>query len=101
MAIMDSSSHFTLNSNISSSDLESQIISLINNNMNDEMLEKPSTETEIHLTFPDQYVIPTLPNSLLEDIEAGTIHKFAPHHTNRQVLIDTIAYDLINKYNLL
>ncbi|CAF4144780.1 unnamed protein product, partial [Rotaria sordida] len=68
--------------------------------MNDQILEKSSTKSEINLTFPDQYIIPTLPNALLEDIEAGAIHKFAPHHTNRQVLIDTIAHDLINNFNI-
>ncbi|CAF1513483.1 unnamed protein product, partial [Rotaria sordida] len=69
--------------------------------MNDQILEKSSTKPEINLTFPEQYFIPKLPNVLLEDIEAGAIHKFAPHHTNRQVLIDTIAHDLIKNFNLL
>ena len=69
--------------------------------MNDETLEKSSTKQEVNSTFPDQYIIPILPNALLEDIEMGAIHKFAPHHTNRQILVDIITYDLINNYNLL
>ncbi|CAF4010420.1 unnamed protein product, partial [Rotaria sordida] len=100
ITITDSSSSSTLNSRVSSSYFESQINFLTDNSMNDQILEKSSTKSEINLTFPDQYVIPTLPNALLEDIEADAIHKFAPHHANRQVLIDTIAHDLINNFNI-
>ncbi|CAF4051096.1 unnamed protein product [Rotaria sordida] len=101
VTISDSSSSSTLNPGVSSSYFESQINFLTHNSLNDQILEKPSTKPEINLTFPEQYFIPRLPNALLEDIEAGTIHKFAPHYTNRQVLIDTIAHDLINNLNLL
>lgn len=101
ITITDSSSSLISNSNASSSCLDSHINSLTTNNTNDQTLEKPSMQEHINLSFPDQYVIPTLPNALLEDIEAGATHKFAPHHTNRQILIDTIAYDLINNFNLL
>ena len=51
--------------------------------------------------FPAKYVIPPLPNSLLKDIEDGLLNKFGPHFSNRQVLIDTVAHDLIDNYKLL
>ncbi|CAF3907275.1 unnamed protein product [Rotaria magnacalcarata] len=98
-AIIDPSPSSTSNSSISYN-LESKINSSTNHSMNDPMLEKVSTKREINLSFPDEYINPTLPNTLLEDIDAGAIHKFAPHHTNRQVLIYTIAHDLIKNFNL-
>lgn len=51
--------------------------------------------------FPATYAIPPLPNSLLKDIEDGSLNKFGPHFSNRQVLIETIAHDLIDNYKLL
>ncbi|CAF4178244.1 unnamed protein product [Rotaria magnacalcarata] len=98
-AIIDPSPSSTSNSSISYN-LESKINSSTNHSMNDPMLEKVSTKREINLSFPDEYINPTLPNTLLEDIDAGAIHKFAPHHTNRQILIYTIAHDLIKNFNL-
>jgi len=72
----------------------------INNCMSNPVLEEISIK-EVNVIFPQEYIIPTLPNSLLGDIEAGKLSTFGPHHTNRQVLIDTIAHDLISKYNIL
>lgn len=51
--------------------------------------------------FPDQYVIPPLPNSLLNDISNGSLNKFGPHFGNRQILIDAIVHDLIDRHKLL
>ena len=53
------------------------------------------------LPFPDVYQVPLLPNALIKDIQDGILDKFAPHCSHRQVLIDAIAYDLIENYNLL
>lgn len=51
--------------------------------------------------FPDQYAIPPLPNSLMKDIEDGSLDKFGPHYSNRQILIDAIAHDLIDGHKSL
>ncbi|CAF1483719.1 unnamed protein product, partial [Rotaria sordida] len=55
---------------------------------------------EKNVLFPDKYVIPTLPNALLKDIQDGALNKFGPHYSNRQILIESIANDLIDKYNM-
>ncbi|CAF1502715.1 unnamed protein product [Adineta ricciae] len=69
-------------------------------NIHDGTLNEVPMEENIDSTFPAEYTIPQLPQPLLQDIEAGALHKFGPHHANRQVLIDAITYDLLNKYNL-
>lgn len=51
--------------------------------------------------FPDKYVVPPMPDSLLKDVADGQLQKFGPHYTNRQVLIDAIAHDLIDQFQLL
>lgn len=51
--------------------------------------------------FPERYTIPPLPSSVLKDIDDGYLHKFGPHCSNRQVLIETVAHDLISKHKLL
>ena len=63
--------------------------------------DESRVSTDINIPFPDDYIIPTLPNGLIKDIEEGTLAKFGPHCSNRQILIDVIAHDLIDKYNLL
>ncbi|CAF1502699.1 unnamed protein product [Adineta ricciae] len=68
--------------------------------VHDRTLTELQVKENIDSTFPAEYTIPQLPQSLLQDIEAGALHKFGPHHANRQVLIDTITYDLLKKYNL-
>lgn len=68
-----------------------------NNSISDEF----DNGTNVHVPFPDEYDIPPLPNSLIKDIEDGNLNKFGPHYTNRQILIDAISYDLIDKYKLL
>lgn len=55
--------------------------------------------TEDHIL--NEYTIPSLPKDLIEDIEAGAWNKFGPHFRNRQILIDAISYDLIEKYKIL
>jgi hypothetical protein len=64
-------------------------------------LNQSSNNTNILKSFPDQYIIPRLPNGLMKDLEAGDLTKFGPHYSNRQVLIDTISFDLTNNYKLL
>ena len=56
---------------------------------------------EKNLLLPDKYVIPPLPNALLKDIQDGALNKFGPHYSNRQILIESIANDLIDNYNML
>ena len=97
---IDSSSATTINSSLSSP-IESDINLFINDDMNDGVFGEAPIKQVVNLLFPDEYIIPTLPNALLQDIETGALHKFGPHHTNRQVVIDIITHDLINKYNLL
>jgi len=68
----------------------------------DHSSSEPSViEEKIYEPFPNDYVIPTLPNALLNDITKGDLKGFAPHCSNRQILIDAIAYDILDKFNLL
>jgi hypothetical protein len=79
----------------------SQALSLESRSIPD-ALPKPSViEEKVYESFPNDYVIPTLPNVLLNDIAKGDLKNFGPHCANRQILIDAIAYDLIDKFNLL
>ena len=100
LSSIDSSSITPTNSNLHSS-IESVIELSTNDDMNDQLLQEVPFEQKMNVFFPNEYIIPTLPNSLLQDIETGALHKFGSHHTNRQVLVDTITYDLISKYSLL
>ena len=100
LSSIDSLSIAPTNSNLHSS-IESAIEFSTNGDMNDQLLQEVPIEQEMNVFFPNEYIIPTLPNSSLQDIETGALHKFGLHHTNRQVLVDTITYDLINKYSLL
>ena len=100
LSSIDSLSITPTNSNLHCS-IESAIELSTNGDMNDQLLQEVPIEQEMNVFFPNEYIIPTLPNSSLQDIETGALHKFGPHHTDRQVLVDTITYDLINKYSLL
>lgn len=51
--------------------------------------------------FPNEYTIPSVPNSLLKDIEEGALNTFGPHYSNRQILIDAVVFDLTQNYKLL
>lgn len=52
------------------------------------------------LSLPDNYCLPPLPSSLLDDIGKGDLSKFNNHCRNRQILIETIFHDLTERYNL-
>lgn len=68
----------------------------------DQLSSEPCViEKEIYEPFPNDYLIPTLPKTLVNDITKGDLKNFGPHCANRQILIDVIAYDLIDKFNLL
>lgn len=57
-----------------------------------------NVETKARL--PDEYSISSLPLSLLNDIDRGDLSKFNNHCKNRQILMDTLFFDLTTKYNL-
>ena len=63
--------------------------------------DQPGVGTDATLPFSDIYQIPLLPIALIKDVQDGILDKFRPHCSNRQILIDTVAYDLIENYNLL
>lgn len=63
--------------------------------------DQSTSAKEINELFPEKYIIPPLPNSLVKDIQEGTLNKFGPHCSHRQILIELVVYDLINTYNLL
>ncbi|CAF4327066.1 unnamed protein product [Rotaria sordida] len=69
------------NFNPSSSSVELPINSSTNDNTSDHVLSEVLVKQEMNLFFLDEYIIPTLPNSLLQDTETGALHKFGPHHT--------------------
>ena len=81
------------------------------------ILEKPIDQSSIHdittdqssdsimdvetkARLPYEYLIPSLLLSLLKDIGRGDLSKFNNHHRNRQILMDTLFFDLTTKYNL-
>jgi hypothetical protein len=64
------------------------------------LIPKELIDVSLNVPFPNEYVVPPLPASLVNDIENGATHKFGPHHANRQILIDIVCHDLLNKYNL-
>jgi len=100
----DSSSVISKRLNSSSSSSSSDNITMntsSNQDIDDQTLNETSMKENNDSIFPAEYSIPPLPQSLLQDIEAGELSKFGPHHVNRQVLIDAITYDLLNTYNLL
>ncbi len=63
--------------------------------------DQSAVGADIPLSFPDVYQIPSLPNTLVKDIEAGILDNFGPHFHGRQILIDAVVHDLIENYNLL
>jgi hypothetical protein len=65
------------------------------------ILDQSRNEEKHSDPFPEKYIIPPLPSSLLKDIDDGSLHKFGPHFSNRQILIETIAHNLIDEYKLL
>lgn len=63
--------------------------------------DQRTSDTNTCVSFPDQYRIPSVPNSLKQDIEDEKLKRFGPHGANRQILIDAINFDLIKTYKLL
>jgi hypothetical protein len=57
-----------------------------------------NVETEIRL--PKDYELPPLSNNVRYAIEKGDMSLFGPHSTNRQIIVDTVFDDIIEKYNL-
>ena len=57
-------------------------------------------DVETRARLPDEYSIPSLPPSLLQDIDRGDLSKFNNHCRNRQILMDTLFFDLTTNYNL-
>ncbi|CAF3714257.1 unnamed protein product, partial [Rotaria sp. Silwood1] len=97
---LDSSSINSTHSSSIYSGFEPIINLFTSGSMNDQVFEKSMIKEQSNSFFPDVYTVPTLPSSLLQDIESGALHKFGPHHTSRQILIDIIKHDLINRHNL-
>lgn len=64
-------------------------------------LDQSRTEQTHSDLFLENYVIPPLPCSLLKEIDDGSLHKFGPHFSNRQIFIETITHDLIDTHKLL
>ncbi|CAM4816259.1 unnamed protein product [Rotaria magnacalcarata] len=100
------SSNLNLSSSSSSSTLSSFSES-ISERGSKEFINSATSESDQSLIvqeknalFPDKYVIPPLPNALLKDIQNGALNKFGPHYSNRQILIEAVANDLIDKYNM-
>ena len=69
--------------------------------MNNPTCERSDIIEDVDELFSRGYVIPSLPQALIKDVEQGILHKFGPHCSNRQILIEAVAFDLIDKYNLL
>ncbi|CAF3427803.1 unnamed protein product [Rotaria socialis] len=97
---IDSSSITSTNFSSSSSSIKPAANCSTDDYMDDRLFEESSVKQKSNILFPIEYIIPALPDSLLQDIEAGALHKFGPHHTNRQVLVDIVTHDLINQYDL-
>ena len=60
----------------------------------------PISDFRPKTVLPDEYPIPSLPLSLLNDIDRGDLSKFNNHCRNRQILIDAVFFDLTTGYNL-
>ena len=96
---LDSSSLSSSSSSLSESMSDGGAHESINNSTSE--YDQLSMVQEKNVLFPDKYVIPPLPNTLLKDIQNGAVNKFGPHYSNRQILIESIANDLIDTYNML
>ncbi|CAF3367851.1 unnamed protein product [Rotaria sp. Silwood2] len=85
----------------------SSSINLSNTNLSSTMSMDNSTTDQVIIaadvssSFPDVYEVPILPKALLKNIEAGNLTSFSPHCQGRQILIDAVVHDLVEKYNLL
>jgi hypothetical protein len=96
-----SSSSSSTNLNSSSSSIESISNHLFSKSLDQSTSDQSFDEQKIKQTFPDKYTIPPLPDAVLKDIEEVALHKFGPHCSNRQILVDAVAHDLISNYKIL
>ncbi|CAF1362987.1 unnamed protein product [Adineta steineri] len=95
-----SSSSSSTNLNSSSSSIESISNNLFSKSLDQSTSDQSFDEQMIKQTFPDKYIIPPLPDAVLKDIEEAALHKFGPHCSNRQILVDAVAHDLISNYKI-
>ncbi|CAF1447885.1 unnamed protein product [Adineta steineri] len=95
-----SSSSSSTNLNSSSSSIESISNNLFSKSLDQLTSDQSFDEQMIKQTFPDKYIIPPLPDAVLKDIEEAALHKFGPHCSNRQILVDAVAHDLISNYKI-
>jgi len=52
-------------------------------------------------SFPDPYVLPSLPNAVINAIQSKQMEKFEKLCNFRSIVIDAVFYDLKTSYNLL
>ncbi|CAF0900626.1 unnamed protein product [Didymodactylos carnosus] len=78
---------------LSISETSTQEIDILSNpNVTNDSVQKSS--------LPEDYRLSSLPASLLKDIDNGDLSKFNNHCKNRQILLDTLFFDLTNNYNI-
>jgi len=58
-------------------------------------------DTPKELSFPDEYLLPVLPNQVNDAISLKQMDKFEKLCNFRSIIIDAVFHDLKNKYNLL
>jgi hypothetical protein len=58
-------------------------------------------DTPKELSFPDEYLLPVLPNQVNDAISLKQMDKFEKLCNFRSIVIDAVFHDLKNKYNLL
>lgn len=80
--------------------LEGQFLNRPTTHLDAMLIPEESINESLNVPFPIEYVVSSLLSPLLKDIEDGAIQKFGPHRNNRQILIDIVCHDLMNKYNL-
>ncbi|CAM4851376.1 unnamed protein product, partial [Rotaria magnacalcarata] len=77
---IDSSSITSTNFSSSSSSIKPAANCSTDDYMDDRVFEESLVKQKSNILFPIEYIIPALPDSLLQDIEAGALDKFGPHH---------------------
>ncbi|CAF4049719.1 unnamed protein product [Adineta steineri] len=58
-------------------------------------------DTPKELSFPNEYLLPVLPNQVNDAISLKQMYKFEKLCNFRSIIIDDVFHDLKNKYNLL
>lgn len=97
----NSSAISSTNPNLLSSPFESVSTQSSQPPMDEMAYHQSSIARDENVPFPDEYMMPPLPDGLMNDINSGALNKFGPHYSNRQILIDCVVHDLVHKYNLL